>query len=75
MARTTHRSKIGTKLYAKRLKGGQFDDIQTFKRSHGQDVKRSSAAERADASKKKTSKEKNPPGRRRRFARQRRKCS
>jgi hypothetical protein len=52
MPRTSHRSKSGTKLYAKRGKGGEFEDIQTFKRAHGQDVKRSSAAERASAKKK-----------------------
>lgn len=57
MPRTTHRSKGGTKLYAKRGKGGEFDDIQTYKRAHGQDVKRSSAAERA-AGKKKAAKKK-----------------
>lgn len=55
MPRTTHRSKSGTKLYAKRGKGGEFDDIQTYKRAHGQDVKRSSAAERAKGAAKKTS--------------------
>lgn len=47
MLRTTHRSKSVTKLYAKRGKSGKFDDIQTYERAHGQDVKRSSAAERA----------------------------
>ena len=45
MARTTHRSSKGTKLYAVRDAEGQFKDIQTFKRAHGQDVKRDSAAE------------------------------
>ena len=45
MARTTMRSSKGTKLYAKRDKEGQFTDIQTFKRAHGQDVKRKSKAE------------------------------
>lgn len=50
MARTTHRSSKGTKLYAVRDAEGQFKDIQTYKRAHGQDVKRTSAAERmADA--------------------------
>ena len=44
--RTTHRSKTGTKLYAERNKAGQFTDIQTYKRAHGQDVKRTSKAER-----------------------------
>jgi hypothetical protein len=47
MARTTHRSSKGTKLYAVRDEGGQFEDIQTFKRAHGQDVKRKSMAEAA----------------------------
>ncbi len=55
--RTTHRSSTGTKLYAKRGKGGQFTDIQTFKRAHGQDIKRTSKAETASA-KKKASKKK-----------------
>jgi len=45
--RTTHRSKTGTKLYAVRNADGTFKDIQTYKRAHGQDVKRSSKAERA----------------------------
>ena len=58
MPRTTHRSKTGRKLYAKRAKAGEFDDIQVYERAHGSDVKRSSAAERAKkkASKKKSSK-------------------
>jgi hypothetical protein len=43
--RTTHRSSKGTKLYAVRDKKGQFKDIQTYKRAHGQDVKRKSKAE------------------------------
>lgn len=47
MARTTHRSSKGTKLYAVRDKKGQFRDIQTFRRAHGQDVKRHSQAEAA----------------------------
>ncbi len=38
--RTTHRSSTGTKLYAVRNKKGQFKDIQTYKRAHGQDVRR-----------------------------------
>jgi hypothetical protein len=45
MARTTHRSSKGTKLYAVRGAEGQFEDIQTYKRAHGQDVKRVSKAE------------------------------
>ena len=53
MARTTHRSKSGSKLYAKRSKKGRFTDIQSYKSAHGSDVQRSNAAERA---KKKTTK-------------------
>ena len=44
--RTTHRSVSGTKLYAVRDAKGQFKDIQTYKRAHGQDVKRSSKKEK-----------------------------
>lgn len=43
--RTTHRSSEGTKLYAVRDKKGQFEDIQTYKRAHGQDIKRKSKSE------------------------------
>jgi hypothetical protein len=46
VARTTHRSKSGKKLYAKRSKTGQFTDIQSYKRAHGQDIKRKSKAEK-----------------------------
>ena len=45
MARTTHRSSKGTKLYAVRNKDGELTDIQAFKRAHGQDIKRVSKAE------------------------------
>jgi hypothetical protein len=45
--RTTMRSSKGTKLYAVRDKKGRFKDIQTYKRAHGQDIKRKSKAERA----------------------------
>jgi hypothetical protein len=45
--RTTHRSSTGKKLYAERDADGQFDDVQTYERAHGQDVKRRSKAERA----------------------------
>jgi DNA-binding protein HU-beta len=45
--RTTMRSSKGTKLYAVRDKKGRFEDIQTYKRAHGQDIKRKSQAERA----------------------------
>jgi hypothetical protein len=45
--RTTHRSGSEKKLYAVREKDGRFKDTQTYKRAHGQDVKRSSKAERS----------------------------
>jgi hypothetical protein len=44
--RTTHRSSKGTKLYAVRDKKGQFKDIQTYKKAHGQDIKRKSKKEK-----------------------------
>jgi hypothetical protein len=44
--RTTHRSKSGKKLYAVRDKQGRFKDIQTYKRAHGQDIKRKSKEEK-----------------------------
>jgi hypothetical protein len=45
--RTTHRSRTGTKLYAVRGSGGEFEDVQTYKRAQGQDEKRISKAETA----------------------------
>ena len=48
--RTTHRSSTGTKLYAVRDASGRFKDIQTYKRSQGQDIKRSSNAEKKSKS-------------------------
>jgi len=45
--RTTHRSSKGTKLYAVRMKDGTFSDIQTYKRAHGQDIKRTTKGEKA----------------------------
>jgi DNA-binding protein HU-beta len=50
--RTTHRSRSGTKLYAVRDAKGRFVDIQTYKRAHGQDIKRRSKAEAAKKAKK-----------------------
>ena len=38
--RTTHRSTKGAKLYAVRDAQGRFEDIQTYKRADGQDIKR-----------------------------------
>jgi hypothetical protein len=54
--RTTMRSRSGTKLYAKRDAKGKFEDIQTYKKAHGQDVKRKSASERVTAAKKRAKK-------------------
>jgi len=45
--RTTHRSTKGTKLYPVRDKTGKFEDIQSYKRAHGSDIKRKSKAESA----------------------------
>jgi len=45
--RTTHKSKSGKKLYAVRGKQGRFKDIQSYKRAHGQDVKRRAKSERS----------------------------
>ena len=44
--RTTHRSPTGKKLYAVRDSKGRFKDIQTYKRAHGQDIKRKSKSEK-----------------------------
>jgi hypothetical protein len=44
--RTTHRSVSGTKLYAVRDAQGRFKDIQTYKRAHGQDIKRTAKNEK-----------------------------
>jgi hypothetical protein len=44
--RTTHRSRTGKKLYAVRGKSGQFKDIQTYKRAHSADIRRSSSKEK-----------------------------
>ncbi len=51
--RTTHRSSAGKKLYAVRDKEGQFKDIQTYKKAHGQDLKLKSKAETTKKTKKK----------------------
>lgn len=51
--RTTMRSRSGKKLYAVREADGTFADIQTYKRAHGQDIKRHSKAELAAKTKKK----------------------
>ena len=54
--RTTLRSSKGKKLYAKRDAAGKFEDIQSYKKAHGSDVKRKSKAEKAAAAKKKKAK-------------------
>lgn len=46
MKRTTHRSSKGKKLYAVRDKLGRFTDVQSYKRAHGQDIKRKAKAEK-----------------------------
>ena len=51
--RTTHRSKSGKKLYAKRSASGEFKDIQTYKRAHSADLRKKSKAEKASAAKRK----------------------
>lgn len=45
--RTTLRSSTGTKLYAVREAGGQFKDIQSFKKSHAADLRQTSKKEAA----------------------------
>ncbi len=51
--RTTLRSSAGKKLYAVRDEQGKFKDIQSYKKAHGQDIKRKSKAEVAKKAKKK----------------------
>lgn len=46
MKRTELRSSKGTKLYAVRDSKGHFKDIQTFKRAHGADMKRTAKVEK-----------------------------
>ena len=43
--RTTHRSSKGKKLYAVRDAKGRITDIQTYKRAHAADIRKSSKAE------------------------------
>lgn len=50
--RTTHRSSTGAKLYAVRDSKGRFKDIQSYKRAHAADLKRTSKAEEAAKAKK-----------------------
>jgi hypothetical protein len=50
--RTTMRSRTGTKLYAVRDSSGKFKDIQSYKRAHAADMRKTSKAEAATAGKK-----------------------
>jgi hypothetical protein len=49
--RTTLRSSKGTKLYAVRNADGTFKDIQTYKRAHSADLRKTSKAEATTTSK------------------------
>lgn len=51
--RTVMRSSKGKKLYAVRDKKGKFKDIQTYKRTHGQDIKRKAKGEKRKKRRKK----------------------
>jgi hypothetical protein len=44
--RTSHRSSKNTKLYAVRGAKGKIKDTQTYRRAHGQDVKRTAKDEK-----------------------------
>jgi uncharacterized protein YjhX (UPF0386 family) len=55
-SRTTHRSAKGTKLYAVRNADGTFKDIQTYKRAHAADLRKTAKAEAT----KKVAKRKSP---------------
>jgi len=46
MKRTILRSSKGTKLYAKRKANRRFADIQTYKRAHSADMRKTSASEK-----------------------------
>ena len=54
--RTTLRSSKGKKLYAVRRADGTFKDIQSYKRAHAQDIKRSTKAETKMKTKRKSKK-------------------
>jgi hypothetical protein len=56
--RTTLRSSKGTKLYAVRNADGTFKDIQSYKRAHAADLRKTSKAEATTTKKKKTVKRK-----------------
>lgn len=52
--RTILKSSKGTKLYAVRDSKGRFKDIQSYKKAHSMDIKRTSKAELTKAAKAKT---------------------
>lgn len=56
--RTVLRSSKGTKLYAVRNADGTFHDIQSYKRAHAADLRKTSKAEAAAKAKKAKSKAK-----------------
>jgi hypothetical protein len=56
--RTTLRSSKGTKLYAVRAADGTFKDIQSYKRAHAADLRKSSKAETTKKTVKKAAKKK-----------------
>ena len=56
--RTTLRRSKGTKLYAVRNADGTFKDIQTYKRAHSADLRKTATAEATTTKKKKTVKRK-----------------
>jgi len=56
--RTTMRSSKGTKLYAVRDKSGKFKDIQTYKRAHAADLRKTHTKSDAPANSKSKSKSK-----------------
>jgi len=56
--RTVLRSSKGTKLYAVRNPDGTFRDIQSYKRAHAADLRRTSKSEAAAKAKKAKSKSK-----------------
>lgn len=50
--RTTHRSTTGKKLYAVRNEKGEFEDIQTYKRAHSADLRKTHTKNDQPAAKK-----------------------
>ena len=63
--RTVLRSSKGTKLYAVRNADGTFNDIQSYKRAHAADLRRTSKAEAASKPKAKAKATSKPSPRKR----------